>query len=247
MPRRLLLSASALCVFAIPACAQSGTDAKPVSESAKVAATVETASRDQIEAVVREYILENPEIVSDALDILLERQKLEASRKLANDPRDFSIGPKDARVTVVEFFDYRCGFCKASLDYVLALQEEHGDDVRIVFKEFPILSAESREAAYAALAAQKQGKYLEMHTALMKSKTSLSDEDIDRIAKSAGVNVERMRKDMKSDEVIKHLSDVRVQAGSNGAEATPTFYINGEQVSGFDKPKIEALLEEKLG
>ena len=99
------------------------------------------------------------------------RDEAEAARQAVVDNRDAlynqasdpAIGPDDAEITVVEFFDYRCGYCKRSLDFVSGLPAKHDGKVRVVFKEYPILSPQSRQAALAALAAKKQGKYFEMH------------------------------------------------------------------------------------
>lgn len=240
MIRPMLFTAAAVAIAVTPACAQQeGGD----------------MSRADVEDIVREYILENPEIIEEALIILTERQQAEedaqaqaaiASRAddLYKDARDFSIGPEDADVQIVEFFDYRCGYCKASLDWVQGLPEKHDGKVRVIFKEFPILSAESEQAALAALAAGKQGKYNEMHSALMKSRSAFKAADIDRIAESVDVDVERMRADMKLGETRSHLNDVRNLAQEIGTSATPTFIINGELVAGFDRSRLEAMIED---
>jgi len=125
-----------------------------------------TMSKSEIEALVKDYILENPEIIRDAFIALQEKEALKeqeifresiisAKDLLENDPRDPSIGPKDAKVTIVEFFDYNCGFCKRATPWVEEAVEKYGDDIRVVFKELPILDYKtktSRPAARAALA-----------------------------------------------------------------------------------------------
>ncbi|MEO1473389.1 MAG: DsbA family protein [Pseudomonadota bacterium] len=214
--------------------------------------------RAEIEEIVREYILQNPEVLEEALISLAEKreeEKIEAARAalasssdaLLNDDRDFSIGPADAELTIVEFFDYRCGYCKASLDWIQELPDIHGDSVRVVFKELPILSPESEQAALAAIAAGNQGLYNEMHTALMKSRSPFKSADIDRIAEEVGLDVDRMRADMKTAAARQQLADIRALAQSIGASATPTFVIDGELVEGFNRARLEALIEDKLG
>lgn len=243
MIRPILMTSALVAIAAIPACAQE---------------TPGSVDRAEVESIVRAYILENPEIIEEALILLTEKQeaeKEEAARvamaersdDLFNDTRDFSIGPEDAELTIVEFFDYRCGYCKASLDWVQALPEDTDGKVRVVFKEFPILSAESEQAALAALAAGEQGLYNEMHAGLMKSRSSFKEADIDKIAEEVGVDVQRMRADMKTSDVREHLADVRGLAQAIGTTATPTFIIDGQLIAGFDKARLEAIVAEKTG
>lgn len=238
---------------------------RTVSITAMIAATafatsacaqeVNTADKDAIEKVVKEYLLENPEIIIEALGVLDERQKKQAAEEarkavvankdaIFNDPRDYSIGPDDADVTVVEFFDYRCGPCRGAATWVNGAPAKYNGKVRIVFKEFPILSPESRQAALAALAAGEQGKYAEMHRALMQDRSSFKKADIDRIAKSAGVDIDKMRKDMKSPALEKVLDDTRDLAITVGATSTPTFIINDELFAGLDLERIDRLIAE---
>lgn len=243
MIRTTSIAAMAALLTFTPACAQEPEGAM---------------SRADVEEIVREYIMENPEIIEDALIALSEKQqaeKLAASKAaiqtsadaLFSDARDFSIGPKDAELTIVEFFDYRCGYCKASLGWVQDLPEEYDGKVRVIFKEFPILSAESEQAALAALAAGEQGKYNEMHAALMKSRSGFKTDDIDEIAESAGVDVAKMRADMKSTALREHVADVRSLAQTLGTSATPSFVIEGELVQGFDRERLEDLIQEAVG
>ena len=155
MSRKLLSAAAVAALILTPACAQE----------------FDAADREAVESIVRDYILENPEIIEEAIIKLSERERaaevamrseaaLANYDALANNPSDFSIGPADAPVTVVEFFDYRCGFCKRSTSWALGLPEQYDNKVRVVFKEMPILSPESEKAALAAIAAGKQREKL---------------------------------------------------------------------------------------
>ena len=220
-------------------------------------ASVDTADRTAIEQVVKEYILENPEIIEDALIALAAKRDAEevAAAKLAitqkhdelfSDARDYSIGPEDAAVTIVEFFDYHCGYCKASADWVSTLPTRYDGNVRVIFKEFPILKPESRDAALAALAAGEQGKYVDLHMAFMKATGTLKAADIDRIAASVDVDVTTMRAEMKLMSNLQHISDIRDIALATGTNATPTFIINGEIISGFKKDELEQLIEDGI-
>lgn len=218
---------------------------------------VNTADRAAIEQIVKDYIIENPEIIEDALIVLAAKRDAEeaAQAKLAiiektdelfSDARDYSIGPEDAAVTIVEFFDYHCSYCKASVDWVSTLPTQYDGNVRVIFKEFPILKAESRTAALAALAAGNQGKYIDLHVAFMESRGTLKASDIDRIAERVGVDVATMRADMASISVQKHVADTRDLAVATGTNATPTFIINGELISGFNKVRLEELIEDGI-
>ena len=172
--KRLVTLALSTCILALPACSQAG-------ETSSLA-------KSDIEKIVKEYLMENPEIIRDALielDAREERAAMAAVKdELFNDKRDAVIGPKDAKVTIVEFFDYNCSFCKKSTEWLQTVMEEHPDDVRVIFKELPLLDKRtrtSRNAAKAALAADRQDKYAEMHFALMAER-GLSEERIDQIA-----------------------------------------------------------------
>jgi protein-disulfide isomerase len=244
MARTFSLALAATAIALTPACAQE---------------QVGTADKEAIEKIVADYIMENPEIIEDALIALSEKRAAEEAEQaraaiaenqdaLINNAADYSIGPADAPVTVVEFFDYRCGFCKRSAEWATELPEKYDNQVRVVFKEFPILSAESEKAALAAIAAGKQGKYIEMHMALMEldNGSGFGPEQIDAAAESIGVNVDTMRADMKSIEVQKTVADAKSLARELGITGTPAFVIGNEQVSGANIPQVEALIETAL-
>lgn len=243
---RFALAPLALALPLMAACAQEKTPAAPAAGGGEALVRVDASDREAIEAIVRNYLISHPEVLEEALQELAARRQAELARKMASDPRDYSIGPADAKVTIVEFFDYRCGYCKRSMEWLLEVAAENKDDVRVVFKEFPILSAESRNAALAALAAGRQGRYNEVHQALMSSKSDFSDAAIDAVAKAAGVDVKRMRADMKSKELQQQIVDVRSQAIEAGAESTPTFFINGRMIAGYDVISLNRVLEEEL-
>ena len=244
MARTFSLALAATAIALTPACAQE---------------QVGTADKEAIEKIVADYIMENPEIIEDALIALSEKRAAEEAEQaraaiaenqdaLINNAADYSIGPADAPVTVVEFFDYRCGFCKRSAEWATELPEKYDNQVRVVFKEFPILSAESEKAALAAIAAGKQGKYIEMHMALMEldNGSGFGPEQIDAAAESIGIEVDTMRADMKSIEVRKTVADAKSLARTLGITGTPAFVIGNEQVSGANIPQVEALIETAL-
>ena len=242
---RLVSSSALVALLALtPACAQQSVD---------------TADRAAIEKVVREYIIENPEIIEEAL-IALQQKRIMAENEQAqkaiadnqdalfNTKTDYAIGHEDAPVTVVEFFDYRCGYCKRSADWTLDLPSEYDNKVRVVFKELPILSAESEKAALAALAAGKQGKYIEMHRALMETEnsTGFGPDVIDAAARTAGVDVANMRADMTSVDVQKQLADMKALARTLDITGTPHFIVGLSQVPGADRDMLVGLIDAEL-
>lgn len=244
MRRSFSLALPLAALMLTPACAQDQVD---------------PTNRAAIEEIVRSYILENPEIIEEALIELSNRERmaeLERVREnvttnqdaLFNNAADFSVGPADAPVTIVEFFDYRCGYCKRSADWAVGLPEQFDNQVRVVFKEYPILSPESEKAALAAIAAGNQGKYVEMHLALMAldNGSGFGAEQIDEIAESVGVDVAKMRADMQSIDVQAAVADSKALARTLGISGTPNFIIGDNVIPGADEARIEGLIEAAL-
>lgn len=207
------------------------------------AQTFNAQEQSEIRAIVRDYLVRNPEVLREALDALADRTSAERWQRMKSDPRDFSMGPANAPITIVEFFDYRCPYCHAAMEWVSDVARTRSD-VRIVFKEFPILSEASMEASRAAIAAMPQGRYWAFHRALMGFRGDLTSERIDQLARQSGIDVPRMRRAMNAPEVTRLLEDNRALAIDLGNTATPLFVINGEQVSGFDQARLDARLRE---
>lgn len=199
--------------------------------SAQTGSPLSAAEEARVRQLVREYLLANPEVLEEAQQALELKRERAAFAKLAADPRHFSIGPANAKVHVIELFDYRCGYCKAALAWSMDKVTKR-KDVRFTFVEFPILTNESIEASRAAVASIKQGRYLAFHRALMNSRGTLSSKEIDTLAKSVGIDVARMRRDMDSDAVTQLLTENHEVAASAGLTGTPAFLINGKYMRG---------------
>ena len=237
--RHLKSTFLAASLLAISACAQAGP--------------ANSLERAEVESIIQEYLLENPEIIREALLELDKRADREAitslSDALFNDPRDVSIGPKDAKVTIVEFFDYNCGYCKLTSGWIKEAMEKHPKDVRVVFKELPVLenrTKTSRNAARAALAAARQGKYADLHFALMDER-GLSEERVLEIAEKQGLDITKLKADMKEksiEDMIDNAFDVAKQIPS--LTGTPFFVINDDFVPGGNVDKLEEMLKAKL-
>ncbi|KJS24461.1 MAG: hypothetical protein VR75_15240 [Hyphomonadaceae bacterium BRH_c29] len=246
MIRPLLATAAFAMVAMTPACADGSKS--PV-----------TMERAELETIIHEYIVTHPEVIEEAIIALNARDKADAAAAaraviaknkdaLYNLDTDHFIGPADAPVTVVEFFDYRCGYCKRSMDYVQGLPAQYDNKVRVVFKEYPIFGGISEDAALAALAAGNQGKYNEMHKALMglKSNDELTDKKIDELATAAGIDVRKMRADMKSTALKKQLDEMQRLGHTLNLGGTPGFYIGDTAIEGADQNGIEKAIEAAL-
>lgn len=203
-------------------------------------AAEEQMTREEIEGIVRDYLMREPEIVYEAIQELQRRQdEAEAERQQAmlvahadqifQDERD-PVSNSDGDVTVVEFFDYRCGYCRrmtAGLEQLVNSDEAP----RFVFKEFPILGEESIRAAQAALAANMQGGYEPMHFALMAT-NDLSIANIKRLASDMGLDPDQLEADMASEKVAQHIQENIQLARTLGISGTPSFIIEDRLVPG---------------
>ncbi|MBL4854779.1 MAG: DsbA family protein [Robiginitomaculum sp.] len=211
------------------------------------------ANKAEIEQVVKSYILENPEIIEDALRLLAEKRDSQSitavGQELWFDERDFSVGAKDAKVTLVEFFDYNCTFCKRTTGWLQDVIRDHPNDVRVIFKELPILERRtktSRNAARAALAAQRQGKYSEMHFALMDG-TNLNEKFINSVAIKLGLDMKKFHADMKNDAVEEQIEDTMFLASRiPGLTGTPFFVINTKFMASGDTVALQKMLDVAL-
>lgn len=207
-------------------------------------------------ASVRAYLLKHPEVLQEASAALSQKENLARvddinqaaaanAGLLAPDDRDPSFGPKDAKVTVIEFFDFRCPGCKAVAHDYRALMAAH-PEVRFVFKDWPILDrgedVTSQYAARAALAAHQQGKYLEVYDALM-SERALSIEAIDRILGEHGVDMTRAKTVLASPEMTRHIADIHTTAAALRLQGTPSFFVNGKASAGIDPVEIGRMIE----
>lgn len=200
---------------------------------------LETAA---IEKIIADYIVENPDLIVRALRVLEERNALAAVEQkkaalaanreiLERAPGTPVGGAVDGDVTVVEFFDYRCTYCKAVAPSVASLIAED-DGVRIVYKEFPILGPESVFAARAGLAAHRQGRYEEFHNEVMGQRR-VTEKSVLAAARKVGLDMEKLQRDMGSAEVDVQLRDNFLLAQSLGITGTPAFVIGDQLVPGL--------------
>ena len=202
----------------------------------------DASRRQEIEKIIREYLLAHPEVVTEALQEA-ERREQEAQRKraaeairahlaeLTQDPGSPVGGNPQGRVTIVEFFDYQCGYCKReAVELKTLLQTD--SDIRLVYKDLPILGPASVFAARAALAAQKQGKHNALHAALMAASEKLTDQEVLRIAAQVGLDAAKLEKDMADPSVSQALDrNFQLQRALN-IQGTPALIVGTELIPG---------------
>lgn len=225
---KTLLIASLLLVAVVPAKAEE----QALNES----------QRAEVEKIVTKLLRENPEIVIDALKAY-EQQQAAAQREqqsnaiaenreqIMNDPGDPFIGNPEGDVTLVEFFDYACGYCKRVFPAVKKLVEEDGN-IKLVMKEFPILGEASVLAARVSLSANKQGKYHDFHSKLMALKGQLSEAAILGVAKEIGLDMKQVEQDKTSPELNAVISRNMELAQALGINGTPSFVISDILIPG---------------
>lgn len=215
---------------------------------------------EDIGRLVREYLIANPEVLEEAVAALQDKRDAEQMAQAAaaitamhdqifNDPRDFSIGPADAPVQIVEFFDYNCPYCRQSAAWVKDTIARYPDQVRFVFKETPIFAdrhESSAQGARAAVAAIAEGKYLDFHFAMMEQSGTIPISQVRRIAEGAGINWRQVQAVMESPETTQHLEDGLDLLDAVGATGTPAFVFNDQLIPGAATEELDVLIAAAL-
>jgi protein-disulfide isomerase len=200
-------------------------------------------SRDDVEQIIRDYIQNNPEVILDSVESYGEQQqKADVKNRqksvekhmgwLENNAMLPVAGNPNGDVTIVEFFDYNCGYCKKALGDVVTLMEED-KNVKFIFVETPILGNTSELAAKWAMAAQKQDAYMEYHIGLMKHRGPINETSLEKVAKKVGLDVQKLRDDANSDDVANKVAEKSRKAAQMGISGTPAFIINGKLYGGY--------------
>lgn len=211
--------------------------------------------KQTVEDLIESYLRSRPEVIEQALQgLAVKRQEQEAARVkqmiaqhqvgLERDPASPVGGNVTGDVTVVEFFDYRCAYCKRVATVLEQLQKDD-PQVRIVYKDFPILGADSLSAAKAALASQAQGRHTEFHGALLGATDRLTKELVLRLANEVGLNIEKLVTDMDNSEHLAVITRNQTLAKDLGITGTPAFVIGNQLVLGaVDLTAIKALIAQ---
>ena len=202
--------------------------------------------RTDIEKIIKDYLLAHPEVLQEAMAELEKKQQVAETEKarsaiknhsdaLFNSPRQVVLGNPQGDVTFVEFFDYNCGYCKRALSDMTTLLS-NDPKLKVVLKEFPVLGPGSVDAAQVAVAVRMQDKtgkkYLEFHQKLLGGRGQVDKAKALAAAKDVGLDMARIEKDLKSDEVAKTLEESMKLAEALGLNGTPSYVIGNDVVIG---------------
>lgn len=215
---------------------------QPMSVQPAAAQDLTAAQRTQVEGVIRDYLLKNPELLQEVM-MELEKKQTAAeaerhksavathSKALYSSPYQVTIGNPQGNVTFVEFFDYNCGYCKRAMGDMMELMKD--PNLKVVLKEFPVLGPGSVEAAKVAVAVRMQDKtgkkYLDFHQKLLGGRGQADKARAMAAAKEAGLDMARLEKDLASPEVNASLQESFKLAEALGLNGTPS-YVIGDQV-----------------
>jgi len=217
-----------------------------VPQASRAADELSPGQRDEVQRLIRDYLLEHPELIQDALQELEKRQTAADAEKhkaavkqyseaLFSSPRQVVLGNPSGNVTFVEFFDYNCGYCKRAMDDMLTLLK-NDPKLRVVLKEFPVLGPGSVEAAQVAIAVRMQDKtgkkYLEFHQKLLGGRGQADKARALAVAKEIGLDMGRLDKDMTSPEIKETLQESFKLAEALGLNGTPSYVIGQDVVIG---------------
>ena len=238
-------------LFALPVSAQDSTPSQAITALEARIAELETLNAELINRLldleatknglltdqVRAALMDDPSMIFDAVEEF-ERQQIAMQADiyaddLNGDPFLPVLGNPDGDITLVEFFDYNCGYCRRAMDDVLSLVESDGN-IRLILKELPILSEHSQTASLNALAAAQDVDYLALHRAAMLSNGTVDGQIVAQIAGELGADVEALqaRLERNQDSYLSALSRTRDLAQALGISGTPAFYIEGEVIPG---------------
>jgi protein-disulfide isomerase len=229
---RVVIPAIAAMLFALPAPA--------------AAQKFSPDQRHEIESIVKDYLMAHPQLLQDVINELDKQQKDAAAEKarttiktnnatIFNSPHEVVLGNPHGNVTMVEFFDYNCGYCKHALPDMMKLLQTD-PNLKFVLKEFPVLGEGSVEAAHVAVAARMQdptgAKYIEFHQKLLGGRGAADKTRALAVAKEVGFDMGRLMKDMDSEEVKTTIAENLKLADTLGVDGTPSYVVGDELVVG---------------
>jgi len=211
----------------------------PVAAKAEMTA----AQKAEVEALVKQYILEHGEILIESVNKYQAKQEEETNKEagvkakallesLKTDKNAAIAGNPDGKITMVEFFDFNCGYCKKAFEEIQKVIKEE-KDVKVVLYDMPILGPDSLESSKWALAAKKQGKYFEYHTALMNHQGGKDEATFKKLATDAGLDAEKLAKDKAAPEIEAEIKKHIETAQGLGIQGTPGFLINEKIFRGY--------------
>jgi protein-disulfide isomerase len=227
------------------------TIATAVSERSSDGTTFNEGQRKAIEAIVKDYLLSNPELMLEINNVLEAKMDKIQSERMAVALKENAgdlfrtqtspiVGNDKGDVTMIEFFDYNCGYCKKAFSDVAQLVDKD-KKVKLILKEFPILAKGSEEASRVALAARLQGKYWEFHRAMIENQGQANEASALKVAEKLGLDMTRLKKDMTLPEVKKEIDDTRQLATKMGIQGTPHFIVGEHIIPGAPENLAELL------
>ena len=209
-------------------------------------------NEQEIENIIKKYILENPEILIESLEKFTANQKEKEQKSFVNILNNFydtkvyeslpRIGNMGSKLIIIEFVDYNCGYCKKTLSTISKLMKNF-DNIQIVFIDYPILSESSEIAARASLAANEQNAYFEYHSILLNNTKSINENIIYKIAKELSLDIEKFKKDISSEKIKNNIIKNIKFANSLKIKGTPTFIIGKQILPGaYDYEKLKKII-----
>ena len=225
--------------------------AKAPAAAAAPLATFSPEQKGEIERIIKDYLVKNPEVfleIQSALEAKMEQVQAEKLKlalaahadTLFRDPNAPVAGNPKGDVVVVEFFDYNCGYCKRGFADVAKFIKDD-PKARVIFRELPILSKGSEEAARVALAANMQGKYWDFHSLMIEFKGQANEASALKIAEKIGADMAKLKADMKGEAVDAEIKKVRELAQNLGINGTPHFIVGDRSIAGAPQDLLEQL------
>ncbi|MEC7208988.1 MAG: DsbA family protein, partial [Pseudomonadota bacterium] len=213
-------------------------------------ADLDATDRATLNSIIEDFIRNNPEVVRDTLIALAAREEAERKQTglamLRDDLGDPVMGNPDGKITLYEFSDYNCGYCKRVFEPIQQLLRDN-QDVRLVIKEFPILSQSSLVAAKAAIAAEMQGKFSAYHIAMMTYRGQITEDVVMRLAAQAGIDEKQLKISMESQRTATIIQRTREAAAALEINGTPGLVVGNTVVAGaigFDE-LVKLIAEER--
>ena len=249
LSKKLLLTAGAVAVAGLFAFSQHNASQAQNAEFSP-------EQREALGKAIKEFLMDNPEVIFESIEAYREKEEKLQAEQAQNAIKDNiarltgadepSLGPVDADVTIVEFFDYNCGYCKRAIPDIRAITAKD-KKVRFVFKEMPILGPTSVTAAKWAMAAHKQDRYFDYHAALMEHRGPKEEGQLMKIAERLGLDADKMKKDAGSQSVQKMIDDDIDLARAIGINGTPAFIVGETLYPGYigEDGLLEAIKKER--
>ena len=249
---------------AMPSAAPSTTQAAPIPAPAPTpppaasapaksvpSESLSAAQRKEVQTLIKEFLVNNPEIlieVQNALEAKMDKLQNERvaaaikgnAKEIFRPAASPVVGNAKGDVTVLEFFDYNCGYCKRAFGDVARLVDQDSQ-VKLIMKELPILSKGSEETAKVALAAKMQGKYWEFHRAMIEAPGQAGEASALRVAEKLNLDMSKLKKDMVSAAVKKEIDDTRALAQKLGIQGTPHFFVGDRMIPGAPENLYEQM------